>query len=78
LTNGGGSALSISQIAFTGTNAGDFSQTNNCGATLAAKKSCTINVVFQPTATGQRSANLSVTDTGGASPQSIPLAGTGK
>jgi hypothetical protein len=77
LTNVGVSALSISQIATTGTNSGDFSQSNNCGATVGAKKSCTINVVFKPTATGARSANLSVTDNGGASPQAIPLAGTG-
>ena len=31
LINEGSSSLSISQIKFTGTNSGDFSQTNNCG-----------------------------------------------
>ena len=77
LTDGGTGSLSISQIAVTGTDAGDFSQANNCGSTLAGKKSCTISLVFRPTATGARSANLSISDNGGASPQAIPIGGTG-
>ena len=31
---------------------GDFSQTNNCGSTLAAGATCTVNVTFTPTADG--------------------------
>jgi len=77
LTDVGTGSLLISQIALTGTNAGDFSQSNNCGTTLAGGKSCTISLVFKPTGTGARSANLSITDNGGASPQGIPLAGAG-
>src|SRR5438552_3256776 len=48
LTNSGGAALSISSIAVTGTNSGDFAQTNNCGTSLAASSSCTINGRVKP------------------------------
>jgi hypothetical protein len=77
LTNAGRTALSISQIAFTGTNPGDFSQTNNCGSSVPAGGNCTIKLRFKPRAKGQRSANLSVTDNGGGSPQTVPVVGTG-
>jgi len=70
-------ALSISSIAITGTNAGDFAQTNTCGTSLAAGKSCTIKITFKPTAKGARSASVHITDNGGASPQAIALSGTG-
>src|ERR1022692_680917 len=36
LTNSGGAALSITSIAVTGTNSGDFTQTNTCGDTVSA------------------------------------------
>jgi FG-GAP-like repeat/Abnormal spindle-like microcephaly-assoc'd, ASPM-SPD-2-Hydin len=77
LTNTGITAVSLALINFTGTNPGDFSQTNNCGKSLAAKASCTINVIFDPAATGARSASLSVSDNGGGSPQTISVSGTG-
>jgi len=77
LTNVSTTALSITSIAVTGTNAADFSQTNTCGSSLAAGKSCTINIVFKPTAKGARSASVSITDNGGSSPQSVALSGTG-
>jgi hypothetical protein len=77
LTNVGTTALSISQIAFTGTDPGDFSQTNNCGSSVPAGGNCTIKLRFKPKAKGQRSANLAVSDNGGGSPQTIPVVGTG-
>jgi len=77
LTNVGTTALSISQITITGSDTGDFSQTNNCGSSVPAGGSCTIDVTFQPTAKGSRSAKLSVSDDGGGSPQDVPLTGTG-
>lgn len=77
LTNVGTTALSISQITITGTDRGDFSQTNNCGTGVPAKGTCTIKVTFQPTAKGSRSAKVSVSDNGGGSPQEVPLTGTG-
>ena len=77
LTNIGTTALTISAIAITGTNAGDFLQTHTCGASLAAGASCTISVKFKPTAKGARSAAVSVTDNAAGSPQKVPLSGTG-
>ncbi len=77
LFNKGGTTLSITQITIGGTNSGDFAQKNNCGQSVPAHAHCTITVTFKPTATGQRSGSVSVTDNGGGSPQSVPLAGTG-
>ncbi len=77
LTNTGASKITITAISIAGTDAGDFAQTNNCGSSLAGNSSCTIQVTFKPTATGARSASVSVADNGGGSPQSVPLAGTG-
>ena len=77
LNNLGTTTLSISQITITGTDAEDFNQTNNCGSSVPAGGSCTITVTFTPTAKGQRSAAVSVSDDGGGSPQMVPLTGTG-
>jgi len=77
LTNIGTSTLSITAIAITGTNAGDFAQTHTCVAMLAAAASCTFSVTFRPGATGARSASLSVTDSAVGSPQLVPLTGFG-
>ncbi|MBV9258024.1 MAG: choice-of-anchor D domain-containing protein, partial [Ktedonobacteraceae bacterium] len=77
LTNSGQATLNISNIALSGTNAGDFAQTNNCGSTLAAGASCTINITFTPGAAGTRSAGLIVTDNASNSPQTLALTGTG-
>lgn len=73
LTNSGTASLSITSI----TTSGDFSQTNTCGASLAASSSCTISVKFTPTAAGTRSGSLSVTDNAPGSPQTASLTGTG-
>jgi hypothetical protein len=78
LTNQWTSILSISQIQITGTDPEDFSvQSNNCGSNVPAGGFCTIMVTFTPTLKGQRSAQFSVSDNGGGSPQTIPLTGTG-
>jgi len=77
LTNSGNAALSISSIAVTGTNAGDYGQTNTCPASLAAGASCTISVTFTPSATGSRTASVTVTDNAAGSPHSVALSGTG-
>lgn len=69
--------ITFSSITIGGTNAGDFTQTNNCGGSLAAGKGCTVTVIFTPTATGARSANVTVKDTDPVSPQKILLSGTG-
>jgi len=77
LTNIGGAALAISSIAVSGANSGDFGQTNNCGSAVAAGASCTINVTFSPTTTGNRISSVVITDNAPGSPQTISLSGTG-
>src|SRR5713101_6834385 len=66
-------ALAISGV----TTSGDYSQSNNCGTSLAALASCTINVTFKPTATGARTGTLTVTDNANNSPQTASLTGVG-
>jgi hypothetical protein len=77
VANIGSQPVSISSVSITGVNAGDFSQTNNCPTTLVGGASCTVTVTFTPTATGVRSASVSVVDDGGGSPQTAALSGTG-
>ena len=80
LTNNGSAALTISSIALTGANPGDFAQTNTCPAspaTLAVNGTCTISVTFNPTALGSRSASVQITDNALDSPESVAVSGTG-
>jgi hypothetical protein len=65
-------------VTITGANPGDFAQTNNCPASLAAGFSCTISVTFSPTNTGTRTANVSVADNAAGSPHIATLTGSGK
>ena len=67
------STLTISSIVASG----DFSQTNNCGASLVPNASCNINVTFQPIASGVRTGALTVTDNGPGSPRVATLTGMG-
>ena len=73
LTNSGSAGLSITGV----TTSGDFSQTNNCPASLAVQASCNISVTFNPTASGTRTGTLSVQDNAAGSPQTVALSGTG-
>ncbi len=76
LTNTGTSTLTITSI----TASGDFGLTTSakpCGSTLAAGKSCTIDVTFTPTQTGTRTGTLTLTDNSPSSPQTVALSGTG-
>jgi hypothetical protein len=77
LNNEGTVPLAITQISVTGTNATDFSQSNNCGLGIPAGASCTIALTFAPNTTGVLTATVSITDNGGASPQTVALTGTG-
>jgi Abnormal spindle-like microcephaly-assoc'd, ASPM-SPD-2-Hydin len=73
LHNSGTTALSISSISATG----DFAETNNCGASLAAGMDCQITVTFTPTATGNRTGAITITDSSSGSPQTVSLSGMG-
>jgi FG-GAP-like repeat/Abnormal spindle-like microcephaly-assoc'd, ASPM-SPD-2-Hydin len=73
ISNPSAASFNISSVAASG----PFTQTNNCPATLAPGQNCTINVTFSPTATGSATGAITLTDTTHASPQAIPLTGTG-
>jgi Abnormal spindle-like microcephaly-assoc'd, ASPM-SPD-2-Hydin len=76
LRNTGTTTLNISSI----TTSGDFGQVTSskpCGSTLAAGKSCTIDVTFTPTQLGARTGTLTLIDNSPSSPQTVALSGTG-
>ncbi len=58
---------------------GDFSvSSTNCGTSVLSLASCTVSVVFEPTATGTRTGTVTVADSASNSPQTSSLTGTGK
>jgi hypothetical protein len=74
LTNLGTTTISLTSFNVTSS----FSQTNNCGGSLAPAATCTVTVTFDPTTLGAITGTLTIPFTGGAgSPQVIPLIGTG-
>jgi len=77
LTNIGSATLNIASLAIGGTNAGDFTQNNNCGSSVTAGGYCTIGVTFFPTSTETETAAVTITDDAGGSPQTVTLTGTG-
>ncbi len=71
--------LSISKVTIGGANAGDFAETNACGAGVAGGANCTISVTFTPTAIGTRTGTLTITDNNqgvSGSQQTVSLTGT--
>ena len=62
IQNQGEVSLSLSNISLSGTDAARFAiSSNNCGATLSAGASCTVQISFAPTTSGNRSALLVIT-----------------
>ena len=73
VANTGGESVNLTGETITS----DFAiSTNTCGKSLASQYSCTLGVVFTPTAAGARSGVLTVTDAIGT--QTTPLSGTGQ
>jgi hypothetical protein len=73
LRNMGSAALTISGTA-TGA---DFGETDDCGATVAPASFCTFTLTFTPTASGNLTEGLTITDDASGGPHSVTLAGTG-
>jgi hypothetical protein len=73
LKNSGTGALTISSIVAVG----NFSETNNCPASLAAGLTCTISVSFTPSVTGKVLGEVTVTDNAPGTTQEIGLSGNG-
>jgi hypothetical protein len=76
LTNIRKKTLQITSITIPGAN-GVFSQTNNCGSSLGAGLSCTINVTFTPPSAGLFDGRVLINDEAPGSPQRIFLSGRG-
>jgi len=77
LTNTGAAALNMTGITFTGANASAFTQTNDCGSSVAAGATCTITVTFKPTAGLSYDVTMSIADSSPDSPQQVALHGSG-
>ena len=73
LTNTGTTALTISGMTTTT----HYSETNDCGSSVAAGASCTITVKFTPGGSGSFSGTLTINDSSTDSPQVVPLSGKG-
>ena len=73
ITNNGNATLSITSFAITAA----FSQTNNCGTSLAVGANCALNVTFAPTVQGPVSGTLSLNSNLPGTPPSFSLNGTG-
>jgi hypothetical protein len=73
LSNSGNATMTIANI----TAVGDFSQTNNCPASLAPSANCTINVTFSPAAGGTRTGSVIISDNSLGGPALVSLTGTG-
>lgn len=73
LMNTGNIALAITSIGITGTDSGDFAQTNTCGTSVPAGGGCNIAVTITPKAAGTRNAAVSVADSAPHSPQTAAL-----
>ncbi len=72
LGNHGDTPLTLGTIQVTG----DFTETNNCPATVPAASSCVITITFTPTSAGNRSGALTVSDSA-QGPQTLALTGVG-
>ncbi len=73
LKNSGTGTLTISSIVAVG----NFSETNNCPASLAAGLTCTISVSFTPSITGKVLGEITVTDNAPGTTQEIGVSGNG-
>ena len=72
ITNTGNEPLNVTGGEFTGTNAADFSQTNDCIA-VAPAASCTATVVFSPSTLSAENATLALESNADNSPTDVTL-----
>ena len=79
ITNTGGGPVRITAVTPGGANPNDFIISGqNCVGTLPGQTgTCTLDVSFRPTASGARTATITVTSDANGSPQTIALSGNG-
>ena len=78
--NTGTLSVTISGVAISGTNAGDYavaSAGTTCGTSLAAGASCTYQVAFTPAVVGVRTATLTISNSSFSAMLAVALAGEG-
>lgn len=67
LKNSGTTTYTMGSIAFIGTDASDFTLTNDtCGATVAAGKTCTFTITFSPIASEVANTQMTITAANGS------------
>jgi hypothetical protein len=77
VTNTGTAAVSLGALTPSGADAAQFSATTTCAGTLAPGATCTISVVYTPSAAAPASAMLSLASDASNAPGTIALGGTG-
>ena len=76
LSNTGTAVLTGIAASVGGANSSEFSQTNNCGTTLAINATCTISVSFKPVSVAtSKVATINIVDNAVPSPQTVTLTG---
>jgi hypothetical protein len=84
ITNTGDQLLTLNNVVIGGADAGDFkATTSTCSIPMSlfpnsnTNGTCSVGMVFTPTAAGPRQASLAFSDNGPGSPQTVALSGTG-
>jgi FG-GAP-like repeat/Abnormal spindle-like microcephaly-assoc'd, ASPM-SPD-2-Hydin len=77
LTNVGTKSVNLTSVNITGADSSDFSETSTCSQSVPAGGSCAFTVTFAPLVEGALKAALSISDSGGGSPQMVSLSGAG-
>jgi hypothetical protein len=73
VTNPGSSSQTISSVSVSG----QYTQTSNCGSSLAAGASCTAQVTFAPTSGGTQSGALTIDNSSPTPSLTVSLSGVG-
>lgn len=73
LSNSGDATLELTNISADS----DFAESNTCGSSVPAGGSCSLSISFSPSAPGDRSGKLTISDNSLGSPHIIPLSGKG-
>ena len=77
VSNFGDADLAFGNIALSGANVGDFSQSNNRGATIPVGQHCSVTLTFTPSVgEGVRTATLTVSFGGNFAAQTVSITGT--
>jgi hypothetical protein len=80
LVNNGDVPLTIASVGISGADMADFTPTNECPltpSTLNPNATCSVSMTFTPSAAGNRTATVTITDNAPGSPRNIAVSGIG-